>query len=71
MVNNDLAVVDHQDGRIGPRPEWVRVALAAKWWGATPWALMRQPDWQFWTEAGLLMKSLEAEAHENARKKTP
>jgi len=43
--------------------------LAAKQHGAPVWELLKQPDWEFWKEAGLLMRSIETEAAERARKK--
>lgn len=63
-------MVEHEAGRCGPLPTWVRVARAAKQFDATPWELLRQDDWQFWTEAGLLLQAIEAEASERARKKS-
>lgn len=63
-------MVEHEAGRCGPLPVWVRTALAAKQFDATPWDVLAQDDWQFWVEAGMLLRSIESEANERARKKT-
>ena len=44
--------------------------IAAKEHGAPVWDLLRQPDWEFWVEAGLLMRGIDGEAAERARKKS-
>jgi hypothetical protein len=61
-------VVEHEAGRCGPLPAWARAMIAAKQHGAPAWELLRQPDWEFWVEAGLLLRSIESEASERARK---
>lgn len=71
MLDSDIAAVDLQAGLIDPPPRWVRTVLAAKWYGVAPWEMMAQEDDAFWTEAGMLMRSIEAEAHERASKKKP
>ena len=53
----------------GPLPEWARVVMAAQHLGAAPWDLLAQDDWQAWVEVGMLMRSIESEANERARKK--
>ena len=51
-------------------PDWARVAMAAKQLGGTAWELIKQPDWEFWLEAGGLLASIESEANERSRKKS-
>lgn len=62
-------MVDHDLGHIGPPPQWVKIILAAKWYGVAPWELMAQEDDGFWTEAGMLMRTIDAESQERARKR--
>lgn len=71
MLDSDIAAVDYQAGLIDPPPAWLGYVLAAKWYGTGPWELLAQgEDAEFWKEAGMLMRQMEAEANERARKKS-
>lgn len=60
--------MDYEAGRCGPLPEWARAMIAAEQHGAPVWELLQQPDWEFWVEAGLLMRGIDHEATERAQK---
>ena len=51
-------------------PTWVRAILAAKYHEAPVWELLKQPDWEFWVEAGMLMRGIESDQAERRQKKS-
>lgn len=69
MLDYDVTLVEYQAGRCGPLPEWAKYAMAAKWFGVAPWALAAHEDGEFWKEAGLLLRGIEADAQDKGRKK--
>lgn len=68
MLENEVASVEFQAGRIGPPPGWLSYVLAAKWFEAAPWDLLAQEDAETWKEIGMLMREMDAEAHRKASK---
>ena len=63
-----MTLVEYEAGRCGPLPEWAKYALAAKWWSAKPWELIEHDDGEFWKEAGLLLRGIEADANRKGSK---
>ena len=45
----------------------MRLILAPRELGVAPWDLMAQEDDDFWTEAGMLLRTITGEAYERAR----
>lgn len=77
LLDNDIAIVDHQKGLIASPPQWLRLILAGQGLnGVKPWELMglrtedlNDDDLDFWIEVGMLMREIEADAHNRAQPK--